>query len=116
MKAVRSLASWFVPYHSCCGGGGDGAAGSPADAGRRRRPARRHSGQVTFTKDVAPILQEKCQTCHRAGGVAPMSLLTYQQTRAYAKVIKTAGDGADDAAVVHRQDCRHPAFLRTTSR
>ena len=33
---------------------------------------------VTFTKDVAPILQEKCQTCHRPGSIAPMSLMTYE--------------------------------------
>jgi len=45
-------------------------------------------GQVTFTKDIAPILQEKCQTCHRTGQIAPMSLLTYQQTKAYANEIK----------------------------
>jgi hypothetical protein len=45
-------------------------------------------GQVTFTKDIAPILQEKCQTCHRDGAIAPMSLLTYPQTKAYAKEIK----------------------------
>ena len=64
-------------------------AGSPADAAAQApASAAAHSGQVTFTKDVAPILQEKCQTCHHAGGVAPMSLLTYEQTRAYAKVIK----------------------------
>src|SRR5262245_33068770 len=31
----------------------------------------------TFTKDVAPIFQEKCQACHRPGYIAPMSLLTY---------------------------------------
>jgi hypothetical protein len=43
---------------------------------------------VTFTKDVAPILQEKCQDCHRAGAMAPMSLLTYQEARPWAKSIK----------------------------
>jgi hypothetical protein len=37
--------------------------------------------QVTFTKDVAPILQEKCQVCHRPGTFAPMSLLTYEEAR-----------------------------------
>ena len=62
------------------------ATGAPASAQASASAAT--SGQVTFTKDVAPILQEKCQTCHRSGGVAPMSLLTYQQTKAYAKVIK----------------------------
>ena len=42
----------------------------------------------TFTKDVAPILQEKCQSCHRAGSMAPMSLVTYDETRPWAKSIK----------------------------
>ncbi len=32
---------------------------------------------VTFTKDIAPILQRSCQSCHRAGGGAPMALTTY---------------------------------------
>ena len=38
-------------------------------------------GQVTFTKDVAPIFQRSCQVCHRAGEMAPMSLLTYEEVR-----------------------------------
>jgi hypothetical protein len=42
----------------------------------------------TFTKDVAPILYNKCATCHRPGEVAPMSLLTYQDVRPWAKSIK----------------------------
>jgi hypothetical protein len=42
----------------------------------------------TFTKDVAPILQEKCQNCHRKGSMAPMSLVTYEETRPWAKSIK----------------------------
>ena len=44
--------------------------------------------QVTFTKDVAPILQNKCQVCHRPGTFAPMSLLTYEEARPWAKAIK----------------------------
>ena len=43
---------------------------------------------VTFAKDVAPILQEKCQECHRAGSMAPMSLVTYEETRPWAKSIR----------------------------
>jgi len=43
---------------------------------------------VTFTKDVMPILQEKCQECHRAGSMAPMSLVTYAETRPWAKAIR----------------------------
>ena len=37
--------------------------------------------QVTFTKDIAPILQRSCQNCHRPDSVAPMSLLTYEEAR-----------------------------------
>ena len=44
--------------------------------------------QVTFTKDVAPILQRSCQGCHRAGQMAPMSLVTYQEVRPWARAIK----------------------------
>lgn len=43
---------------------------------------------VTFTKDVAPILYNRCIECHRAGEIAPMSLMTYQETRPWAKSIK----------------------------
>jgi hypothetical protein len=43
---------------------------------------------VTFSKDVAPIFQEKCQTCHRPGSMAPMSLVTYADSRPWAKSIK----------------------------
>src|SRR5262244_655339 len=42
----------------------------------------------TFTKDVLPILQKSCQDCHRPGTIAPMSLLTYEETRPWARSIK----------------------------
>src|SRR5580704_15761195 len=45
---------------------------------------------VTFNKDVLPILQKDCQTCHRPGEIGPMPFLTYQGTRPWAKAIKTA--------------------------
>src|SRR5215813_1121100 len=48
------------------------------------------SKAVTFYKDVLPILQNNCQTCHRPGEVAPMSFLTYEGTRPWAKAIKAA--------------------------
>jgi hypothetical protein len=45
-------------------------------------------GEVTFTKDVAPILQRSCENCHRPNGVAPMSLATYEDARPWARAIK----------------------------
>ena len=47
-----------------------------------------HEDGATFTKDVLPIFQRSCQKCHRPGTGAPMSLLTYEQTRPWAKAIK----------------------------
>ena len=44
-------------------------------------------GEVTFTKDIAPILQRSCQQCHKPDSVAPMSLITYEQVRPFAKTI-----------------------------
>ena len=43
---------------------------------------------VTFAKDIAPIFQEKCEGCHRKGSMAPMSLVTYEETRPWARSIK----------------------------
>lgn len=45
---------------------------------------------VTFYKDVLPVLQNKCQECHRPGEVAPMSFVKYEEVRPWAKAIKTA--------------------------
>lgn len=56
---------------------------SPAPALAQAAPA-----GVTFSKDVAPILQRSCQACHRPGMMAPMSLLTYQDARPWARAIK----------------------------
>ena len=47
-------------------------------------------GEVTYASDVAPIFQEKCQSCHRPGQVAPFSLLTYDEVRRWAKPIREA--------------------------
>jgi len=45
---------------------------------------------VTFYKDVLPILQKNCQSCHRPGQIGPMSLLTYKEARPWTKAIKAA--------------------------
>lgn len=44
----------------------------------------------TFYRDVLPILQEHCQVCHRARGIAPMAFETYEKTRGYAPAIQAA--------------------------
>ena len=46
------------------------------------------SASVTFTKDIAPILQRSCQQCHRPSSIAPMSLLTYEEVRPWVRSIK----------------------------
>jgi hypothetical protein len=51
-------------------------------------PARAADTPVTFTKDVAPILYKSCVECHRPTMFAPMSLLTYDDARPYARSIK----------------------------
>jgi hypothetical protein len=48
------------------------------------------SDTPTFYKDIAPILQANCQTCHRPGEIAPMSLLGYEDARPWARAIKAA--------------------------
>ena len=44
--------------------------------------------EPTFAKDVAPIFQRSCQVCHRPNNMAPMSLMTYQESRPWARSIK----------------------------
>src|SRR5688500_15260515 len=43
----------------------------------------------TFTKDVLPIMQRSCQSCHRPGTPAPMSFMSYAEVRPWARAIKT---------------------------
>ncbi|MGA9303882.1 MAG: hypothetical protein WBW31_00625, partial [Candidatus Sulfotelmatobacter sp.] len=57
--------------------------GSPADRNEETPPP-------TFYKNVLPILRDKCQSCHRSGEAAPMSLVTYEQTRPWASKIAAA--------------------------
>ena len=61
------------------------AAGAPAPAGAQ---AEAGAAEVTFTKDIVPILQRSCQVCHRQGEMAPMSLVTYQEVRPWARSIR----------------------------
>ena len=64
-----------------------GAAGLMAPQALRAEQAPAQP-EVTFTRDIAPILQRSCQNCHRPGQVAPMSLLTYEDARPWARSMK----------------------------
>jgi mono/diheme cytochrome c family protein len=46
------------------------------------------AADVTFTKDIAPIVQRSCQECHQPGAIGPMSLMTYQDVRRYSRRIR----------------------------
>jgi len=50
--------------------------------------AAQEKGEVTFTRDIAPILQQNCQVCHQPNSIAPMSLLTYQDALIFSQRIK----------------------------
>src|SRR5688572_950690 len=63
------------------------AMGSPSLHGQySRRPVEKNI--PTFSKDVAPIIYKNCAGCHRPGEIAPMSLLTYDEARPWAKAIR----------------------------
>lgn len=63
-------------------------AATPAAASEKKPTLTEVPDQVTFSKHIAPILQRSCQHCHRPNGVAPMSLITYEETRPWARAIK----------------------------
>jgi mono/diheme cytochrome c family protein len=46
------------------------------------------AAKPTYTKDIAPIFQEKCEACHRPDSIAPMSLRTYEEARPWARSIR----------------------------
>lgn len=74
VAAALTVACSGASTPSLAGGGGDDGGATAADA----------TASVTgptFHKDVEPILQKHCQTCHREGGIAPFALLTYGQTK-----------------------------------
>jgi hypothetical protein len=79
MRLQPALRSACVVFLACLV-----SAPMGADQYGRREVA----GAPTFTKDVAPILYKNCVSCHRPGEIAPMSLLTYQDARPWAKAIR----------------------------
>jgi hypothetical protein len=63
------------------------------------------AGEVTFTKDIAPILQRSCQNCHRQDSIAPMSLMSYEEVRPWAKAMKQR------TALRNRQGAMPPWYI-----
>jgi mono/diheme cytochrome c family protein len=75
------------------------AAAPPASAQTTR------ASEVTFAKDIVPILQRSCQACHRPNSLAPMSLITYEEVRPYARSIKQR------TGLRHKQGVMPPWFI-----
>jgi mono/diheme cytochrome c family protein len=74
-----------LAWLALCGVAAAGALMAPVPVAGQAAAAR---PQVTFTRDIAPILQRSCQGCHRPDSVAPMSLITYEDARPYAASIR----------------------------
>jgi hypothetical protein len=62
--------------------------GAATTSAASRKPQAATPAQPTFAKDVAPIFQRSCQACHHQGTSAPMSLVTYEEVRPWAKSIR----------------------------
>ncbi len=94
---VAAAALWMLAGAVSVQVGAQSAAKSPAAAG------------PTFAKDVAPILYKNCTNCHRPGEIAPMSLLTFNDARPWAKSIGT--QVAKGAMPPWHADPTHGEFL-----
>src|SRR3989442_13135287 len=76
MKRISVAAlSAFVVLAACVFGLSTSSASSPVK-------------EVTFNKDVAPIIYKNCAECHRANDIAPMALMTYKEARPWARSIR----------------------------
>jgi len=69
---------------------GQGGTGSNPSTSLPSKPGASRASAPTFYKDVLPVVQEHCQVCHRAEGIAPMAFQTYAETRTYAGPIAEA--------------------------
>src|SRR5207247_4270351 len=67
---------------------GRGTEVTGGDGGRREGLKSPAGTEVTYATDVAPIFQKRCQTCHHTGTSAPMSLVTYDEVRPWARSIR----------------------------
>ena len=84
ISGMRVAGGWIAAAVLFFSSAGLDDRGHAAPAAGRAAP----EAAPTFTRDVAPILQRSCQRCHRATGIGPMPLETYEQTRQYARLVK----------------------------
>lgn len=87
LAVVASFASSLVALAAAACGGGDAAVPESSTPGASSSGDASASGAVTFHRDVAPILQKSCQTCHVAGGIAPFPLVSYADSKGMAASI-----------------------------
>jgi hypothetical protein len=98
----------------------NGTKSSPLRAGaevarlrRRSSPECKDVGPVTFATDVAPLLRDRCQACHRAGEAAPFSLTSYNDARRHARSIREVID--QGLMPPWGADCRYGSFTNDRS-
>jgi hypothetical protein len=82
INASRKIATLFSALAFLSGAASTGHTQTAPATG-----ASRAIGTPTFYRDVLPILQQHCQSCHRAGEIGPMPLVTYQQVRPLAQAV-----------------------------
>jgi hypothetical protein len=89
-NVMREINTMSSPFRSCLGIVIAGASFALLSASSAEAASGEQASQpqVTFTRDVAPILQKSCQNCHRPGAMAPMSLTTYEEVRPWVRSIK----------------------------
>ena len=97
MFTVATAAAWTIVML---------AHGTAVEPQYAPKPA---TGAPTFAKDVAPILYKNCVGCHRPGEIAPMSLLTYEDARPWAKSIRD--EVSDGTMPPWHADAPHGSFL-----
>ena len=69
--------------------------GATQELAAQTGPSPESNNDVTFTRDIAPILQQNCQVCHQPGAIGPMSLMEYQDVRRYARRITRMVESRD---------------------
>jgi hypothetical protein len=88
VKELYMTVRWNLGRQIVFGAGVAGLLMGAADSQHVLRAAPAAGDEVTYSKDIAPILQRSCENCHRAGGAGPMPLTSYEEVRPWARAIK----------------------------